>query len=64
MKVKDFVKKVNYASAQLPVYTQEGIIGEPKKVISFDYAGYPFEEQDRTVTSISILTDKIIVYYK
>lgn len=64
MKVKDFVKKVNYKSSKLPVYTQEGIYGEPRKIISFDYSGYPFDEQDRTVTTISILEDKIIVYYK
>lgn len=64
MKVKDFLRKVNYGSAKLPVYLQEGITGEPRKAISFDYANYPYPERERTVCSISLGTDKIIVYYK
>ena len=64
MKVKDFLKKVNYGSAKLPVYLQEGIAGIARKAVSFDYADYHYEEKERTVTSITIMTDKIIVYYK
>lgn len=64
MKVKDIVKKINYATARLPVYMQEGISGEQKEVKSFDFAGYHFDEQDKTVTTISLCKDKMIIYYK
>ena len=64
MKVKDFLKKVNYGSAKLPVLLQEGLAGERRKVVSFDYANYPYPERERTVCSISLEADKVIVYYK
>ena len=64
MKVKDFMKKVNYATAKISVYFQNGISGEPRKATSFDYADYYYDEKERTVTSISLDPDKIIVYYK
>lgn len=64
MKVKEILKKVNYGRLKLPVFLQEGISGEPRKAISFDFAGYPFKESERTVQSISIEADKVIVYYK
>lgn len=64
MKVKELVKKINYASSKLPVYMQEGLMGEPKKVVSFDFAGYPFEEAEKTVMSISLGENKVTIYYK
>ena len=64
MKVKDFVKKVNGASAKLPVYFQKGIDGVPRKADSFDYSDYYYDEADRTIASISLMEDKVIVYYK
>ena len=64
MKVKELMKKINYGTAKIPVYYQEGISGEPRKAESFDYAGYSFEEQDKTVCSIDLRPDKIVVYYK
>lgn len=64
MKVKDFLKKVNYACAKVPVYLQNGISGTPRKADSTDYADYYYDEKERTVTSISLAPDKITVYYK
>lgn len=64
MKVKDFARKVNYGSARLPVYVQNGISGAPRKLNGPDFADYYYEEADKTVSSISIEADKIIVYYK
>lgn len=64
MKVSDFIKKVNYGSAKLPVYFKEGVSGTERKAISFDFAGYYYDEKERTVTSISLDVDRITVYYK
>lgn len=64
MKVKDFLKKVNYASAKTDVYLAEGVTGKQRKAVSFDFNGYFFPEEDRTVASISLLENKVIVYYK
>ena len=64
MKVKDFLKKVNVGTLKLPVYLQEGICGEPRKAVSFDFGDYNYDEMDRTVSSISIREDRVIVYYK
>ena len=64
MKVKEIIKKINYGNSKLPVILQEGISGEPRQAVSFDYAGYYFKEADRTVQTISILNDKVIIYYK
>lgn len=64
MKVKDVVKKINYASAKLPIYMKCGLGGYEIKVTSWDCNGYCFEEQDRTVMSISIEEEKVIIYYK
>lgn len=64
MKVKDFMKKVNYASAKLPVYLCEGVCGSERKASSWDYGNYYYDEMDRTVASISLEADKVIVYYK
>ena len=41
-----------------------GLGGYEIKVTSWDCNGYCFEEQDRTVTSISIEEEKVIIYYK
>ena len=64
MKVKEFMRKVNYASAKLPVFLQEGICGSPRKATNWDFGNYYFDEQDRTVTSISLEANRVIVYYK
>lgn len=65
MKVKDFMNKVNYGSAKLPVYLKEGVSGTARKAMSTDFAGgYYYAEAERTVKSISIETDRVIVYYK
>lgn len=64
MKVKDIVKKINYGTAALPVYIQEGVFGEQKEVKSFAFAGHHFDEQDKTVTTISLRKDKMIIHYK
>ena len=64
MKVKDIVKKINYATAGLPVYVQEGAFGKSRKLVSFDYADYFYDEKDRTVWSISVRTDRVIIHYK
>ena len=64
MKVKEFAKKVNAASAKLPVYIQNGIAGDQRALTGPDFNGYYFPEEDKTVCSISIEADKIIVYYK
>lgn len=64
MKVKDFMKKVNYGLLKIPVYLQEGIQGEPRKALSWDFADYYYDEKDRTVQSITITAEKITVYYK
>ena len=64
MKVKDFLRKVNYGSAKLPVYLQNGITGKKRKAVSFDFADYEYEEKDKTVSSFSIGADSITVFYK
>lgn len=66
MKVKDFMKKVNIGTLKLPVYLQEGISGTPRKADNWDFNpnDYYKKEHDRTLESISILSDKVIVYYK
>lgn len=65
MKVKDIMKKINYASAKIPVYLQEGVSSEViRKAISFDYAGYYTGVSEATVTSISLEPDRIIIHYK
>lgn len=64
MKVKDILKKVNYGTAKLPVYLQEGVSGTERKAVSFDFADYYYDEKERTVTSISIGADRITVHYK
>lgn len=66
MKVKDFMKKVNIGTLKLPVYLQEGINGEPREADNLDFKpnDYYKKEHDRTLESISILSDKVIVYYR
>lgn len=64
MKVNDIMKKINYGLSKLPVYLQDNTTCEKRKADSFDYAGYYYPEKDRTITSISILTDKVVIYYK
>lgn len=65
MKVKDFMKKVNIGTLKLPVYLQEGNSGTPREAKNMDFKPnvYYAKEHDRTLQSISILTDKVIVYY-
>jgi len=65
MKVKDFMKKVNIGTLKLPVYLQEGHSGTPREANNWDFMpnDYYAKEHDRTLQSISILTDKVIVYY-
>lgn len=64
MKVKDFMKKVNAASAKLPVYLCEGVGGKERRAVSLDFGDYYYDEKERTVMSISLEADKVIVYYK
>lgn len=64
MKVKDFLKKVNYTTVKIPVYLQNGICATPRKAENTDYADYYYDEKERTVTSIDLSPDKITVYYK
>ena len=63
MKVKDIVKKINYITLKQDVYTRTGS-EKPRKLLSFDFADYYYDEKERTVTSIDIETDKIIINYK
>lgn len=65
MKVKEFLKKVNYATCALPVYLES--VKDPdcrREAFSWDFAGYHFDEQDRTVASIEVRNDKIVVLFK
>lgn len=64
MKVKDFLKKVNYASSKQPVYLQEGACGARRKCNPSDYSGFFFAEQDRTVMSFSLKDNAVVVHYK
>ena len=65
MKVKDILKKVNYATAKIPVYLQEGFDPDvTRKAISFDFAGYYTGISEATVTQIELQADRIIIHYK
>ena len=64
MKVKDIVKKINYPRAKLPVYTRIGF-EEPVRLSCLAELGYQdYKEADRTVTSIDLESDKLIINYK
>lgn len=62
MKVKAFLRKINAGTLKIPVYLQEGIMGEPRE--THDFFDHHFDEQDRTVCSIDIQPNRVIVYYK
>lgn len=64
MKVKEFMRKVNAASAKLPVYLCEGVGGKERKAETWDFGDYYYDEKDRTVMSISLEGDRVVVYYK
>lgn len=63
MKVKDIVKKINYVRAKQEVYIRTGF-EQPRKLSSFDFADYYYDEKDCTVTSIDLEEDRIIINYK
>lgn len=65
MKVKELLKKVNGKTAKMPIFIED--INDTKTrrpAISFDFAGYYSEEQDKTVVDIELLADKVVVFYK
>ena len=64
MKVKEVMKKFNYAAAEIPVFLQEGASGTKRMAVSWDYGNYYFDEQDYTVTSISLKKDEVVIHYK
>ena len=64
MKVRDVVKKINYATAKTPVYIKEGAFGKERQLVSFDFADYYYDERDKTVTSISLEADRMVIHYK
>lgn len=64
MKVKEFLKKVNGHTVKLPVILEDVNTGKRREAVSFDFAGYYSNEQDKTIHGIHILTDKVLVYYK
>ena len=64
MKVYEIMKKFNGKTVQLPVYFQEGLMGEPRKVVSFDFGDYYYEEKYKTVMSVDLCKDKVVIYYK
>ena len=64
MKVKDIVKKLNLRRAKLPVYTRTGF-EEPVRLSCLAELGYhDYKEAERTVTSIDLEADKVIINYK
>ena len=63
MKVKDIVKKINYGRMKQDVFVRTGF-EEPRKLESFDFGDYYYDEKERTVTSIDIEEDRIIINYK
>lgn len=64
MKVKDIVKKFNLPRAKLPVYTRIGF-DEPVRLSYLATMGYhDYKEAERTVTSIDLEADKVIINYK
>lgn len=64
MKVKDIVKKFNLPRAKLPVYTRIGF-EEPVRLSCLAELGYhDYKEAERTVTSIDLEADKVIINYK
>lgn len=65
MKVKELLKKVNYATCALPIYLKS--VEDPgvkREAFSWDFAGYHFDEQDRTVASIDVQNDKLVILFK
>lgn len=63
MKVKDILKHIDYVNSELPVILKERGV-KARKAFSWDFAGYHYDEADRTVTSIYVLKDSIIINYK
>ena len=65
MKVKELLKKVNGAIAKQPVYIEDiTACSTARKVNGPEFSGHYFEEGDRTVAQIAILSDKVVIYYK
>ena len=64
MKVKELVKKINGASAKMPVFIQEGAFGDKREIHGPEVAGYYYDEEDRTVASISIGDGYVTIHYK
>lgn len=64
MKVKEFLKKVNYATLQMPVILESINTYESREAVSFNFNGYPFPEENKTVHGIHIRSNKVVVYYK
>lgn len=64
MKVHDVLKKLNYATSEIPVYVQEGAFGEPRRIYAMECAGYYYEEKEYTVASISLNKNEVIIHYK
>lgn len=64
MKVKDVLKKINYGSAKIPVYLQDGAFGFLRRVSVMEFSDDRYDEKDRTVASISLLDDKVVIHYQ
>ena len=64
MKVVDVMKKINGASAKMPIFMQEGVYGEKREAHGAEFNGYNYPERDRTVTSISLCNGYVVVHYK
>lgn len=64
MKVKDILNKINGHTLQLPVVLREASGGEERQAVSFDFSGYYYPERDRTVKTMHVFKDKVVIYYK
>ena len=63
MKVKEIVSKVA-CGVSLPVYLQNGISGDPRKVEQADYYGGNYTEMNKTVLSVIVGNNGLTIFYK
>ena len=65
MKVGELVKKINGCTVKQPVYLQQIYdSGTRREAVSFDFAGYYSDEEDRTVVQVELRKDGMYIYYK
>lgn len=63
MKLGELVKKINGATVRQDVYVCAPD-GTERKLVSFDFNGYPFKEDNKTVRSINLYDGKVVINYK